>query len=195
MPKSNKARTEQTRAGLIAAARALFIDKGYADTATPDIVAAAGMTRGALYHHFEDKKALLRAVVEHESRQVAEQIETASPAGSSVMAALAAGGSAFLDAMQEPGRTRLLLLDGPAVLGRREMDRIDQETGSTRTLHIGLAAAMRTGELVPMPLAPLAALLSAAFDRAALEIASGGDRAAYEATLQQLVKGLARPQR
>jgi AcrR family transcriptional regulator len=191
VPKSNKVRTEQTRTELIAAARALFVEKGYADTATPDIVAAAGMTRGALYHHFEDKKALLRAVVEHESRLVAEAIEAAPPAGPSPMAALAAGGSAFLDAMQEPGRTRLLLLDGPAVLGRHEMDRIDAETGGTKTLHQGLAAAMRASELKTLPLAALAALLSAAFDRAALEIASGGDRAAYEKTLQQLVAGLA----
>lgn len=190
MPKSNKARTEQTRNDLIAAARSLFVEKGFADTATPDIVASANVTRGALYHHFEDKKALLRAVVEQESRAVADSIETASPAGASLMVALATGGSAFLDAMQVPGRTRLLLLDGPAVLGRQEMDRIDSETGGTRTLHEGLAAAMRTGEIAQSPLGPLTALLSAAFDRAALGIASGGDRAAYEQVLQKLLAGL-----
>jgi AcrR family transcriptional regulator len=191
MPRSSKAQTEQTRADLIAAARALFVEKGYADTATPDIVAAAGVTRGALYHHFADKKALLRAVIEQESQTVAKAIEAASPAEDTLMAALAAGGSAFIDAMQTPGRTRLLLLEGPAVLGRQDIDRIDEENGGTRTLLIGLAAAMRADELIILPLPPLAALLSAAFDRAALEIASGGDRDAYEKTLQQLIQGLA----
>ncbi len=191
MPRSSKAQTEQTRTDLIAAARALFVETGYADTATPDIVAAAGVTRGALYHHFEDKKALFRAVVEHESELVAAAIDAASPASKSLMEALSAGGSAFLDAMQVPGRSRLLLLDGPAVLGRAEMDAIDSQTGGTRTLHEGLAAAMRSGEIVRLPIAPLAAMLSAAFDRAALEIALGADRAAYEATLQQLIIGLA----
>ncbi|MFX7731869.1 helix-turn-helix domain-containing protein, partial [Acinetobacter baumannii] len=57
------------------AARALFVDKGYAETSTPEIVAAAGITRGALYHHFEDKRALFRAIVTGEALAVAAAIE------------------------------------------------------------------------------------------------------------------------
>ncbi|TWH24547.1 TetR/AcrR family transcriptional regulator, partial [Aminobacter sp. J15] len=97
--RSNRERTEATRAALIAAARNLFIEKSYAETGTPEIVAAAGVTRGALYHHFADKQALFRAVVE---------AEAAAPA--SVRQALLDGADAFFRAMAVNGRTRLLLL-------------------------------------------------------------------------------------
>src|SRR3954469_6235855 len=111
--RSNRERTEETRAALLAAARKLFIERGYADTATPDIVTAAGVTRGALYHHFADKRALFHAVVEQEAAIVAAEIERAAPDTISPAEALLSGGDAYLDAMRETGRTRLLLLDGP----------------------------------------------------------------------------------
>lgn len=191
--RSNAERTEATRAALIAAARRLFVEKGYAETGTPELVAAAGMTRGALYHHFADKRALFQAVVEAESVAVAEEVEQAAPVDLPPLRALAAGGEAFLDAMLVPGRTRLLLVDGPAVLGRAEMDRIDEELGAARTLREGLAAAMRSGAIVRLPVGPLAAQLSAAFDRAALEIEVGAARAEHGAVLSALVSGLAVP--
>ncbi|MFP2927996.1 TetR/AcrR family transcriptional regulator, partial [Pyxidicoccus sp. 3LG] len=113
-----------TRGDLIQAARRLFTEQSYAATSTPEIADAAGVTRGALYHHFEDKQALFRAVVEQESLAVAEEIERATPAALSVRKALVAGGDAYLAAMAVPGRTRLLLLDGGGAR-RAEMDAID----------------------------------------------------------------------
>lgn len=190
MPRSNRERTEATRSQLLAAARTLFIDKGYADTATPEIVAAAGVTRGALYHHFEDKKALFREVCENEAAAVTVDIEAASPDTLSPRDALVKGGEAFLAAMQQPGRTRLLLLDGPAVLGRPEMDAIDARHGS-RSLRTGLAFAIRNGALPrSLPLDAVTALLSAAYDRAALAIEGGGDPVEYARAIAAIIDGL-----
>lgn len=188
--RSNVERTEATRAALIEAARKLFVEKSYAETGTPEIVAAAGVTRGALYHHFADKQALFLAVVEQESARVAEEIEEASVGSLSPRGELFAGGAAFLDAMAKDGRTRLLLLDGPAILGRAVMDEIDGRHGN-RTLREGLVAAMRAGAIRKLPVEPLTALLAAAFDRTALSVEAGGDRSAYEEVLAALVDGLA----
>ncbi|MCR4267881.1 TetR/AcrR family transcriptional regulator [Nitratireductor sp. ZSWI3] len=188
--RSNRQRTEETRDKLISAARRLFVEKSYAETGTPEIVAAAGVTRGALYHHFADKQALFQAVAEREAAAVAEDIERRSGDAASPVDALLAGGKAYLAAMAEPGRTRLLLLDGPAVLGRAAMDEIDDRHGN-RTLREGLAAGMRAGLIRRLPLDPLTGLLAAAFDRAALSIEAGADAGACTAALAGLIEGLA----
>ena len=190
--KTNRDRTATTRRDLIAAARKLFTEKSYADTGTPEIVAVAGVTRGALYHHFADKQALLRAVVESEAKAVAGEIERASLPALSPREALIAGSEAYLEAMRWPGRTRLLLLDGPAVLGRAVMDEIDAKHGN-RTLREGLLAAMEAGDLRPLPPDVLTALLAAAFDRAALAIDAGAPEEEYRAVLVALIDGLTLP--
>ena len=187
--RSNRDRTDATRAALVAAARRLFVEKSYAETGTPEIVAAAGVTRGALYHHFADKKALLAAVVEAESRAVADEIELATSGTLSPRDALVHGGDAFLDAMAVPGRTRLLLLDGPAVLGRAAMDGIEAAHGN-RTLREGLAAAIEAGALPPLPLDALTAQLAAMFDRAALAIETGAKVDDHRAVLAAVIDGL-----
>ncbi|MGD9740072.1 MAG: TetR/AcrR family transcriptional regulator [Bauldia sp.] len=186
--RSNTDRSAMTRAALIAAGRALFIEKGFAETGTPELVATAGVTRGALYHHFADKAALFLAVVEAEARAVADEIEAAAPRTLSPRAALTAGGRAFLDAMALPGRTRLLLIEAPAVLDIATLGRIDREHGG-RTLAEGLRAAMGNDAYV-LTLLPLADLLSAAYDRAALAIADGAARAPYENALEALISGI-----
>lgn len=189
--RSNQERSEATRAALLAAARRLFVERSYADTGTPDIVAAAGVTRGALYHHFADKQTLFRAVVEAESASVASEIERATPAGVAPLDALIRGGEAFLRAIAAPGRTRLLLLDGPAVLGCATMDAIDARH-ATRTLREGLAVAMRAGAIRRIPVEAATALLAAAYDRAALAIEAGADAGTYRGALEALIRGLAR---
>jgi AcrR family transcriptional regulator len=187
--RSNRERTEATRAALLDAARKLFVEKSYAETGTPEIVAAAGVTRGALYHHFADKQALLRAVVEAESQAVADEVEKAAPVSLAPLDALRVGSTAFLAAMTTPGRTRLLLLDGPAVLGRAGMDEIESRHGG-RTLREGLTAAMEDGAIRRLPVDALAAQLSAAFDRAALAIEAGARSEDHAEVLSALLTGL-----
>lgn len=190
MARSNKERTEATRLALIEAARRLFVDKGYAETATPDIVAEAGVTRGALYHHFEDKKALFRATLEREAEAVADHIETVSIPAGSPRDALLLGASAYFDAMAVPGRTRLLLLEAPAVLGFESVGAIDREHAEG-ALKAGLADLLGPGASAE-ELRALTDLLSAAFDRAAIAIETGAGRKAYERAVADLIDGLVR---
>ena len=188
MARSNKERTEATRLALIEAARRLFVEKGYAETATPDIVAEAGVTRGALYHHFEDKRALFRATLEREAEAVAAQIETVSNASGTPREALLSGAAAYFDAMAEPGRTRLLLLEAPAVLGFEAMGAIERDNAEG-ALKTGLSDLLGP-DVAAGKLQALTDLLSAAFDRAAIAIEAGADRKAYEAAIADLIDGL-----
>lgn len=189
-PRTNRDRTEKTRSALMSAARTLFIDRGYADTSTPDIVAAAGITRGALYHHFEDKRALFRAIVADEAAAVAASIEQKTSTGLSPLDALLAGSSTYLDAMRVPGRTRLLLIEGPSVLGSVEMKALD-DNNAARTLRSGLEAALTKRKASPAAsLLALADLLSAAFDRAALAIDAGEDADQYRGAIDSLLRSV-----
>jgi AcrR family transcriptional regulator len=182
--RTQDARSAAMRARLIAAARSLFAARGFAATGTPEIVAAAGVTRGALYHHFADKADLLRAVVEAESAEVATRIAAAEV---SPEAPFAAGTRAFFDAMAAPGRARLLLVEGPAALGPAVMAEIDAGFGGA-TLRDGLAAAIPAAD--PAEIVALAALLSAGFDRAALALDAGADPGPYHAALARIFRAL-----
>lgn len=199
-PRSNPERAEATRQALVAAARTLFVRDGFAQTSTPEIVASAGLTRGALYHHFRDKTDLLREVLEQEARAVAADIEAAATVRMPPRQALSAGAAAYLEAMRVPGRTRLLLVEGPAVLGLAEMRALDA-AHAERTLGEGLAAAMASSKRAgreagstetsvgsTLALAPLTVLLSAAFDRAALAIDAGEDAAIFRSTLVGIIE-------
>lgn len=187
--RSNADRSQAMRDALIAAGRRLFIEKGYAETSTPEIVAAANVTRGALYHHFEDKAALFRALIVSESEKVADEVNSATQDCTDAVQALDTGTDAYLDAMTVPGRTRLLLIDGPAVLGREAMDAIDRETAGG-TIVVGLSAAL--GRPVDARMEVQGRLLSAAFERAALDIASGANSVLYRAELKHMLAELCR---
>jgi len=182
---TNRERTENTQLALIEAARALFVSKGYGDTSTPEIARAAGITRGALYHHFADKRDLFRQVLAREALAVAADIEAAAPEQLGPREALLQGSEAYLDAMTVPGRTRLLLVDGPAVLGMAEAMAID-DANAAQSLREGLKrAGMGRGEV---SVDALSQLLSAAFDRAALEIDAGADAKEVRAAMRWLVE-------
>lgn len=187
--RTNPERSAEMRARLISAARALFVADGYAATSTPALVSKAGVTRGALYHHFPDKQAVFRAVAEAESAAVAQAIDDAESANMSAFDRLLAGARAYIQAMRVAGRVRLILVDGPAVLGREAMRAIEARHGDA-SLKIGLQDAMSDGALPDLPLNALSALLSAMFERAAMEVAEGRDPAEVLVVLEQILQGL-----
>lgn len=160
------------------------MEVGVADTATPDIVRKAGVTRGALYHHFADKTDLFRAVAQGEAKAIADHIDRETRDVTDPEMAMVAGSNAFFDAMLVPGRVRLLMEEAPAVLGHAEAVALTRANGSEE-LRDGLTEALP--DHTPEHIDALTNLLSAAFDRAALEIAYGGDLAAYKDAMHHLV--------
>lgn len=187
--RTNEERSETTRAALIQAARTLFIERTYAGTGTPELVAAAGVTRGALYHHFEDKQALFRAVIVAESAEVAREIHRGAAGQQEPLDALLHGGDSYLAAMAVRGRTRLLLIEAPAVLGPEEADAIDSST-IRPSLRDGLESAMRAGVLRALPLDAITSLMSSAYDRASLAIEAGANPDDWRLVLRSVLEGL-----
>lgn len=186
--RTNQERVDETTTQLLDAARAQFRDFTYAQASTANIAKDAKVSRGALYHHFGDKQLLFRAVAVEEARAVADAIDNATAGVKTPRDALIKGIDAYLSAMALPGRTRVLLLDGPAVLGRSAMDGIAEMFGE-RTLREGLIAA--TGNWLDEPLVfALAQQIGAAFDRAALAIEGGAAVATQHRALVVLIDGI-----
>ena len=186
--RSNAERREKTVGKLLAAGRSLFLEKGYAETGTPEIVKRAGVTRGALYHHFADKLDLFRAVVRQEAAAVAAEIGAKTATAMDPSVSLMTGADAYFDAMAAPGRAFLLLVEGPAVLGRAEMHTIDMQTGGEELLQ-GLRYLAEHSRR-DIPAEATATLLSAMFDRAALAISDGQDPGSYRRAIHGVIKGL-----
>jgi AcrR family transcriptional regulator len=188
-------RTEATRGALLAAARPLFAERGYDEVSAEQIVRAAGVTRGALYHHFGGKAALLDAVYEQLEREVTERIarvvlgsELESP-----LEAMRAGVGAFLDECAKPEVRQIALHDAPAVLGWERWREVAAANG-LGLIEASLAAAIEAGELRPLPVRPTAHLLLGALDEAAMLTARSEDpidRAETTAVLGALLDGLA----
>lgn len=187
-----------TRQALVDAARRLFTEQGFVATGTEEIVAAARVTRGALYHHFRDKTDLFRAVMEQVAREVAEELvaaglaDTDTPAGA--WDEVRDGLSAFLDlCVVTDDFQRIVLVEGPAVLGHEAWDDLVAQYGSN-LLAEWLTRAIAEGTLAPVPVQPLTRLLIAMIAESSLYIARAEDRpAAREAVgeaLDRLLTGL-----
>ena len=192
--KTKKAlQSEKTRAELVRVARKLFEAKGFAGTGTEDVVRRAGVTRGALYHQFRDKKALFVGVVEELEREMTERIQAAVDAETEPWARLQAGFLAVLNACTEPEIRQILLLDAPAVLGVERWRTVEADYG-LGLLSRGLEAIMKAGRMKPLPVRAMAHLLLGAISEGALMIASAEDpgKAHREvaAGLQQLFDSL-----
>jgi AcrR family transcriptional regulator len=176
MESKHATRSTATRAALVAAARPLFAKRGFADVGTEEIVRAAGVTRGALYHQFADKTELYAAVFEDVEREVTERIaQGAFGAGASTpFAALEAGAEQFLAVCAEPEIQRIVLLDAPVVLGWERWREIGMRYGMG-LVEGTLRAAIDAGELEEQPTRPLAHVLIGALDEAAMVVARAED--------------------
>jgi AcrR family transcriptional regulator len=171
--------SSDTRTALIAAARRLFAVQGYDGTGTEQIVADARVTRGALYHHFRDKADLFRAVMAEAAGSVAqrlidEQLASESP---SPLAEIRNGVAAFLDVCMDGDFQRIVLVDGPRVLGADAWEALVEQYGRG-ILEEWLERCVGTGDLDRLPLHALARLLIAMLTEASLAIARADDPAA-----------------
>ena len=188
-------RSAATRAKLVDAARSLFSQRPYAEVGTEEIVRRAQVTRGALYHHFADKRDLFRAVHEAMEGELMEKIaaQLASFTGDDPADALTAGLRSYLDACADRSFARITLVDAPAVLGWEEWRRIDEEY-ALRLIELGLEGAMESGALRRQPVRPVAQLMLAAMGEAGLRVANSSDpertRREIEAPLLAWLDGL-----
>ncbi|MFC9981002.1 helix-turn-helix domain-containing protein [Gordonia sp. NPDC127522] len=167
MPRASAAAAAETARAVLAAATRQFADRGFSDVSLDDVAEAAGVTRGAVYHHFRNKGALFAAVAAACHQQVADAVVAAAEAaGTDPARQLRAGSHAFVDAITSGPAVRILLIDGPAVVGWEEWRRLD-EVGSAAHLREALEAAGVDEELVDV----LTMLLSGAMNEAALWLA------------------------
>ena len=170
-------RSEATRARLVRVARDLFARRGYSDVATEEIVRRAGVTRGALYHHFRDKRDLFQAVVEEIEQEVMYKVaETALAEGDPWEQQSAAIG-AYLDVCLEPAVQRIVLTDAPSVLGLAAWREIEAKYGLA-LVEAGLRRVMDAGYIEEQPVEPLAHLLLGALTEGGLLIGRSEDRQA-----------------
>ena len=184
-------RSAATRSALIAAARLLFGKRGYGEVGTEEIAKAAGVTRGALYHQFADKRDLFRAVfesVEDEiTARVAARIAKADPADP--LGALSAGAEVLMDAVLEEDVRRIAAVDAPSVLGSTEWRAIIERYG-LGLLIAAISAAIEQGSLRDQPVRPLAHVLLGAFDEGAMYVALADDVEAARAETLAAINSL-----
>ncbi len=174
-PVTKAQQSEATTARLLEVACEIFTRDGYANTATEEIVQRAGLTRGALYHHFGSKEGLFRAALEHLQRRVAQQVESATIPHDDLWEQLIAGSIAFLQASLDPQVQRVMLIDAPAVLGWSLWRELDAQN-SMKSLHDALSSLIEQERLMSIPLNALTHLLSGAMNEAALWIAQSDDK-------------------
>ncbi|MEY2570016.1 MAG: hypothetical protein QOE63_366 [Acidimicrobiaceae bacterium] len=193
-PKGAQKRTQAerratTRAALLDAARDLFAENGFAATGREEIVERAGVTRGAMYHHFASKEALFQAVYEQLESELMEAILTAAMVVPDPIGQLRAGAHAFLDAAADPAVRRVVLLDAPSVLSPELRRELVERYGLGATREV-LAEAMAAGLIAQQPVDLLATVVMAALHAAAELVADGRDRTAVGVIVDRMIEGL-----
>jgi AcrR family transcriptional regulator len=164
-----------TRAALLRIARRFFAERGYADTATEEIVRRARVTRGALYHHFKDKQDLFRAVLHEEQSKLAAKCTQAAAQESDPWRALMTANEAFLEACLDPAVQQIVLIDAPAVLGAEGFRQSD-ESYYLAGLKAAIEAAIAAGIIEKQPVESLAHMLMGSMNEAARLIAQASDK-------------------
>ncbi len=197
------AHTADTRQGLVTAARELFVAKGYAATPTEEIVARAGVTRGALYHHFRDKAALFRAVMNEVAGEVAAELvtrELARGAGrpGDAWQQLRQGLQTYLDVCIHSDFQRVVLIDGPTALGHEAWGELIERHGHS-LLAQWLRKAVDEGQIPALPITALTRLIGSLISEASLYIALAAEPTAARqevgAALDGILSGLHRTRR
>jgi AcrR family transcriptional regulator len=191
-------RAAETREALIEAARPLFAAQGFADVALEAIVRAAGVTRGALYHHFADKTELFAAVFENVEGEVAARMGEAIAASNQTdpVDVLRLGANFWLDICSDPEVQRIVLVDAPAVLGWTRWTEIGDRynTGMVRAL---LTNAVETGRIPPQPIEATVLTILGAMREATLYVARAEDhdqaRQDAGAVINRLIQALSTP--
>jgi AcrR family transcriptional regulator len=169
-------RTEATRGKLIATGRILFAEKGFAATSTEDILSASGVSRGAMYHHFTSKTELFQAVFEAVEDDLTNGVMVTATASGETdpMRILEAGFDAFLDQCRNPEVQRIVMLEGPTVLGWDTWHELD-ERYAFGTIKFLLARAAESGRVEPEAVDPLSHLLLGAIMQAGMVVARADD--------------------
>jgi AcrR family transcriptional regulator len=185
---------EGTRSALIEAARPLFAVRGFADVATEEIVAAARVTRGALYYHFEDKRDLFRAVYAEVDRELIEGVAQVALAVEDPWERLIAGFDGFLDACIDPALQRIVFLDAPSVLGWREWHEAAEEASALGVVEFALQSAADAGAVKVSNAGVFAHLILGALNEAGMFIAHSEDpkqaRDDVAVAMRELLEGM-----
>lgn len=189
-------RREATRSLLLDAGRSLFATRGYDAVGTEELVEQAGVTRGALYHHFDGKRGLFAAVFESVEQELIESFPVEKLIGDDPFAALHAGIGEFLELSLDHELQQITLLDAPAVLGWEQWHEVQTRYG-LGLIRAGVGAAIDAGQLRDLPADELAGALLGALIEAALYVSRSSDQdAALErmrTVLGALLDGLRRP--
>ena len=187
--RTQRERTEATTAQLLDAARRLFAADGYQATSLDDVVRAAGVTKGALYHHFGGKRELFRAVFERETRELARTSSEAYHRKRDPWDGFYEGCRAFVEASLDPGVQRIALLDAPAVLGWETVREVEANY-TLAMMQNGVRAAIERGRIAPRAEEPLAHLLFGALCEGAMMVARAEDPRAAGRELLREVRAL-----
>lgn len=172
--RATKEQSEATAARIIEATRRQIADRGVDGLSLDDIAGAAGVTRGAVYHHYRSRQGLVAAALADAHREVGLAVERAAETAGDGWDGIEAGCRAFIAESAAPGIRRLMLVDGPAVVGWEQWRAFDA-LHAQASLAAGLAELQRAGELVDVDVDATAAMLSGAMNEAALYVGSHPD--------------------